>query len=51
MRSQDFVTRVWRTPPAEPDALAQEIGDSLQAAIQQVAAIANELRERETEAS
>ena len=45
MGPQDFVTRVRRTPPAEPDALAQEIGDSLQAAIQQFATIANELRE------
>jgi hypothetical protein len=45
MGPQDFVTRVRRTPPAESDALAQEIGDSLQAAIQQFATIANELRE------
>ena len=45
MGSQDFMTRVRKTPPAEPDALAQVIGDGLQAAIQQFATIDDELRE------
>ena len=44
MGPQDFVTRVWRTPPAEPDALAEEIADNLQAVVQKIATIANELR-------